>query len=60
MYAGHPTPKNSVELLIDINEVYAPMQYIVSALGRVGLMSSRMVNLFERLRRDWGVVFKLT
>ena len=60
MYAGHPTPKNSVELLIDINEVYAPMQYIVSALGRVGLVSSRMVNLFERLRRDWGVVFKLT
>ena len=53
MFAGHPTPKNSVELLLDINDVYAPMQYLISALGKVGLMSPRMVQLFERLRRDW-------
>ena len=58
MYAGHPTPKNSVELLLDINDVYAPMQYLISALGKIGLMSPRMVRLFERLRRDWEVVTK--
>ena len=26
LYVGHPTPKNSIELLEDINDVYAPMQ----------------------------------
>ena len=30
-------------------------QYAVSALGKVGLMSTRLVDLFERLRRDWEV-----
>ena len=26
LYAGHPTPKNSMELLEDINDIYAPLQ----------------------------------
>lgn len=56
LYAGHPTPKNSMELLEDINDIYAPLQYAVSALGKVGLMSTRLVDLFERLRRDWDAL----
>lgn len=30
IYVGHPTPINSVELLEDINDVYAPLQHAIS------------------------------
>ena len=36
----------------------APLQYVISALGRVGIVSTRLVDLFERLRRDWDVLIK--
>lgn len=53
IYVGHPTPINSVELLEDINDVYAPLQHIISFLGRNGLISDRLVKMFERLRMNW-------
>ena len=26
LYSGHPTPTPSIEMLLDVNDVYAPMQ----------------------------------
>merc|ERR1712232_254177 len=56
IYIGHPTPVNTIELLEDINDIYAPMQYLFSALGRVGLINTRIVRLFERLRTNWDAL----
>ena len=40
-------------MLEDVNDVYAPMQYVVSGLGKFGLISPRLVDLFESLRKNW-------
>lgn len=59
IYAGHPTPINSVVLLQDINDTYEPLQHIISFLGRYNLISERMVKLFERLRMYWDSLLKM-
>jgi len=59
IYAGHPTPINSVVLLQDINDTYEPLQHVVSFLGRFGLMPERFVKLFERLRMYWESLLKM-
>ena len=41
--------------VLDVICVCTPVQYVISALGRVGIVSTRLVDLFERLRRDWDV-----
>jgi sterol 24-C-methyltransferase len=56
IYAGHPTPHNSLALLEVINAVYAPLQGVVTLLGHTGLVSQRLVHLFERLRINWDAL----
>jgi len=56
LYAGHPSPHNTLILLENINNVYAPMQGVITFLGHTGLVNERLVQLFERLRINWDAL----
>lgn len=56
LYVGHPTEHNSVELLERINDVYAPLQYAITWMGKAGLLGGRLPALFERLRAYWDTL----
>ena len=54
-HSGPDFKKTEIELLEDINDIYAPLQHVISFLGYFGLISPRLVALFETLRTNWEV-----